>query len=55
MLEAPELANLREKPTIEFLILAHHVEAVNGLLYISGGGWNDHRRVPAHGVPPAPS
>ncbi|MGH7692345.1 MAG: DUF6941 family protein [Candidatus Dormibacteria bacterium] len=35
-------------PRIENLILANHVEAVNGLLYISGGGWTDHWR-------PAPS
>lgn len=26
---------------VEFLILANHVEAVNGLLYVSGGGWTD--------------
>lgn len=31
-------------PRIENLILANHVEAVNGLLYISGGGWTDHWR-----------
>jgi hypothetical protein len=29
---------------IENLILGNHVEAVNGLLYISGGGWTDHWR-----------
>ncbi|HUY97923.1 MAG TPA: hypothetical protein VMW47_09970 [Verrucomicrobiae bacterium] len=34
---------------IETLILANHVEAVNGLLYVSGGGWTDHWR-PAPGV-----
>lgn len=35
-----------EHARIEFLILANHVEAVNGLLYISGGGWTDHFRPP---------
>lgn len=33
-----------ESPEIENLVLANHVEAVNGLLYISGGGWTDHWR-----------
>ncbi len=33
-----------ESPEVETLILANHVEAVNGLLYISGGGWTDHWR-----------
>ena len=36
--------SLDEPARIEFLLLANHVEAVNGLLYISGGGWTDHRR-----------
>jgi hypothetical protein len=31
-------------PEIEFLTLANHVEALNGLLYVSGGGWTDHWR-----------
>jgi len=31
-------------PQVETLILANHAEAVNGLLYISGGGWTDHWR-----------
>lgn len=39
-----------DSPRIENLILANHVEAVNGLLYIAGGGWTDHWR-PA---PPGP-
>ena len=44
---------MMETTTIEFLILANHVETVNGLLYISGGGWTDHhRRVPRGGAPP---
>ncbi|MHB1575006.1 MAG: DUF6941 family protein [Candidatus Dormibacteria bacterium] len=33
-----------EMPEVENLVLANHVEAVNGLLYISGGGWTDHWR-----------
>jgi hypothetical protein len=31
-------------PEIEFITLANHVEAFNGLLYVSGGGWTDHYR-----------
>ncbi|MBF6590393.1 MAG: hypothetical protein IVW57_07655 [Ktedonobacterales bacterium] len=39
--------------SIVLLLLANHVEAVNGLLYMSGGGWTDHRRaVPRGGQPP---
>ncbi len=41
-----------ESPEIENLVLANHVEAVNGLLYISGGGWTDHWR--PQQVPGAP-
>ena len=42
-----------ELVTIDSLMLANHVEAVNGLLYISGGGWTDHHRVvPPGGNPP---
>jgi len=33
-------------PQVETLILANHAEAVNGLLYIAGGGWTDHWRPP---------
>jgi hypothetical protein len=33
------------RPEIEFLILADHAEAVNGKLYLMGGGWD--RRVVA--------
>jgi hypothetical protein len=40
---------------IEFMLLANHVENVNGLLYISGGGWTDSRRNVAPGVPPPPT
>jgi hypothetical protein len=32
------------KASIDYLILANHVEAVNGLLYINGAGWTDHVR-----------
>ncbi|MGC1184868.1 MAG: hypothetical protein WBA31_06920 [Candidatus Dormiibacterota bacterium] len=42
-----------DAPRIENLILANHVEAVNGLLYISGGGWTDHWR-PAAVAPGQP-
>jgi hypothetical protein len=28
-------------PEVEFVILANHAEAHNGLLYLAGAGWND--------------
>jgi hypothetical protein len=28
-------------PGVEFVILANHAEAHNGLLYLAGAGWND--------------
>jgi len=28
-------------PQIEYVTLAHHAEAVNGLLYLQGAGWTD--------------
>jgi hypothetical protein len=31
-------------PTLEYVTLANHAEAVNGLLYLSGAGWTDHSR-----------
>lgn len=34
--------DITERVTIDYLILANHVEAVNGLLYINGGGWTEH-------------
>jgi hypothetical protein len=40
--------NATQPVTVESLILANHAESVNGLLYISGGGWNVHHRI----VPP---
>jgi len=38
---------------IESLMLANHAEAVNGLLYVSGGGWTDLNRgiMPGGGAP----
>lgn len=39
-------------PQLETLLLANHVEAVNGLLYIAGGGWTDHWRTPTPEGPP---
>ena len=33
-----------ESVSIDFLLVANHVEVVNGLLYVSGGGWTEHRR-----------
>ncbi len=36
---------------IELLMLANHAEAINGLLYLSGGAWTDHYRAVAPGVP----
>lgn len=41
-----------ERARIDQLIIANHVEAINGLLYISGGGWTDHNRPRAPGAPP---
>lgn len=41
-----------EIPQIDALIVANHVEAINGLLYLSGGGWTDlHRRIQDGSVP----
>jgi hypothetical protein len=41
-----------EKTRLDALILANHVEACNGLLYISGGGWTDlHRQLPGGAAP----
>lgn len=42
--------NITQPVTIESLILANHVEAADGRLYISGGGWSIlHRPVPQGG------
>lgn len=41
-----------ETTHIDALIVANHVEAINGLLYLSGGGWTDlHRRIQDGSVP----
>jgi hypothetical protein len=32
---------MSERVQIDYLILANHVEAINGMLYISGGGWTE--------------
>lgn len=42
-----------DQPQIETLMLCNHAEAINGLLYISGGGWTDHwRRTPPGSAQP---
>ncbi len=39
-------ATSMETVGIDALIVANHAEAINGLLYLSGGGWTDlHRRI----------
>jgi hypothetical protein len=40
-----KIVELNEKVSIESLILANHVELVNDLLYVSGGGWTNHIRI----------
>jgi hypothetical protein len=40
---------------IEGVMLANHAEAVNGLLYVSGGGWSHHWRGPHQAGQPVPS
>ncbi len=37
---------------IEFLVLANHAEAKEGLLYLSGAGWTDLRRTRVPSEPP---
>jgi hypothetical protein len=32
--------------SIEFVVIANHAEVQNGLLYLSGGGWSEHWRLP---------
>jgi hypothetical protein len=41
--------NTNQSVTVESLMLANHAESVNGLLYISGGGCNIHRRTVSPG------
>jgi len=44
---------MNETVRIDYLILANHVEAINGMLYISGGGWTEHYRlIQPDGKPP---
>ncbi len=33
-------------PTIEYVVVADHAEAINGKLYLSGAGWTDLRQPP---------
>ncbi len=40
-----------DEVVVEFLMLANHVETVNGLVYVSGGGWTDHHRPIVRGAP----
>jgi len=40
---------------VESLMLANHAEALNGLLYIAGGGWSHHWRGPRPPGQPMPS
>ena len=49
VLNAPE--GLEGPGTIRFPMLANHVENINGLLYVSGGGWTDHHRAIVPGAP----
>ncbi len=39
-------------PEIEFILLANHAEARDGLLYVMGGCWTDHWRDRQDGSPP---
>jgi hypothetical protein len=38
--ESTDSEGLIDRPEVEFLILADHAEAVNGKLYLMGGGWD---------------
>lgn len=51
--DAPKGEVQLETTRIEALILANHAEAINGLLYLSGGGWTDVHRQIQGGVLPA--
>jgi hypothetical protein len=33
-------------PELEYVTLANHAEAINGLLYLQGAGWTDIRTIP---------
>lgn len=46
--------SVTETVRIDMLMPANHAEAVNGLLYLIGGGWTDlHRRIIGRQVPPS--
>ena len=47
--EGPFVSTVVEDIEIDFLILADHAEAINGKLYLMGGGWD--RRVMPPGQP----
>ncbi|MGH2502533.1 MAG: DUF6941 family protein, partial [Ktedonobacterales bacterium] len=47
-------ASFVETVRIDMLLPANHAEAVNGLLYLTGGGWTDlHRRIVGGQAPPS--
>jgi hypothetical protein len=47
------MSGMPESAGIDVLILANHAEAINGLLYIMGGGWTDaHRQIVKDNPPP---
>ncbi|HLZ21200.1 MAG TPA: hypothetical protein VKQ30_03660 [Ktedonobacterales bacterium] len=47
-------ASSTETTRIDVLIVANHAEAINGLLYLSGGGWTDlHRQIHGGNIPPS--
>ncbi len=48
-------ARFAEKPHIEFVMVADHAAAVEGRLYINGGGWTDIQRPVVAGQPPPPT
>jgi len=48
-------ARFAEKPHIEFVMLADHAEAINGKLYMNGGGWTDLNRPVVAGQAPPPN
>src|SRR5437764_8584237 len=50
--QRPAPSPFGQKPVFEILVLANHVEALNGLLYMNGGGSTDHHRMISGGSPP---
>lgn len=46
---------INDPVSVEVLILANHVEAINNLLYVSGGGWTAHARRNVPGGSPSMS